>query len=92
VAYTPSVAKAWVDAGFKDDVAIHCALHGIDVEQIKRSDTSAGVSCRSPSGWPVEQVNGTPMLQRRLIREYEIRLASSESRPWWEATANLSAG
>jgi hypothetical protein len=40
----------------------------------------------------VEQVNGTLMLQRRLVREYETRLASSESRTWWEATANLPAG
>lgn len=41
-AHTPSVTKAWVDAGFKDDVAIHGAVHGIDVEQVKRGDTTAG--------------------------------------------------
>jgi transposase len=42
VAHTPSVSKAWVDSGFKDDVAIHGAVHGIDVEQVKRSDTTPG--------------------------------------------------
>ena len=42
VAHTPTVTKAWVDSGFKDDVAIHGALHGIDVEQVKRSDTAIG--------------------------------------------------
>jgi hypothetical protein len=36
VAHTPTVSKAWVDAGFKDDVAIHGALLGVDVEQVKR--------------------------------------------------------
>src|SRR3954466_4903694 len=30
VAHTPTVTKAWVDAGFKDDVAIHGAVRGID--------------------------------------------------------------
>lgn len=42
VAYTPTVTKAWVDFDFMDDVAIHGALLGIDVEVVKRSDTTAG--------------------------------------------------
>jgi hypothetical protein len=88
VAYTPSVAKAWVDAGFKDDVAIHGAVHGIDVEQVLRSDSRPGF-VPIAKRWIVEQVNGTLMLHRRLVREYEIRLTSSESRTWWAATANL---
>lgn len=49
VAHTPTVSKAWVDAGFKDEVAIHGAVHGIDVEQVLRSERRGG-SCRSPSG------------------------------------------
>ncbi len=32
VAHTPTVTKAWVDAGFKDEVQIHGAVNGIDVE------------------------------------------------------------
>ena len=43
LAHTPTVTKAWADSGFKDDVAIHGALHGIDVEVVKRSDTSGFV-------------------------------------------------
>jgi hypothetical protein len=88
VAHTPTVTKAWVDAGFKDHVAIHGALLGIDVEQVKRSDTKPGF-VPAAKRWLVEQVNGTLMLHRRLVREYEIRPASSESRTWWAATANL---
>ena len=88
VAHTPTVTKAWVDAGFKDDVAIHGAVHGIDVEQVLRSDSRAGF-VPIAKRWIVEQVNGTLMLHRRLTREYETREASSESRTWWASTANL---
>ena len=72
VAHTPTVTKAWVDAGFKDDVAIHGAVHGIDVEQVKRSDTRPGF-VPVAKRWIVEQTNGTLMLHRRLVREYETR-------------------
>ena len=88
VEHTPTVSKAWVDAGFKDDVAIHGAVLGIDVEQVKRSDASAGF-VPIARRWVVEQTHGTLMLHRRLAREYESRPASSVSRTWWASTANL---
>lgn len=88
VEHTPTVTKAWVDAGFKDDVAIHGAVLGIDVEQVKRSDTAAGF-VPVPRRWVVEQTHGTLMLHRRLVREYESRPESSASRTWWASTANL---
>ncbi|MFD0525541.1 IS5 family transposase [Paractinoplanes durhamensis] len=88
VAHAPTVTKAWVDAGFKDDVAIHGAVHGIDVEQVLRSDSRAGF-VPIAKRWIVEQINGTLMLHRRLVREYEIREASSESHTWWASTANM---
>jgi transposase len=75
VAHTPDVTKAWVDSGFKDDVAIHGAVLGIDVEQVKHSDTTAGF-VPVKRRWVVEQTNGTLMLYRRLVREYETRPAS----------------
>jgi hypothetical protein len=34
-------------------------------------------------------VCGDRFSHRRLVREYEPREASSESRTWWAATANL---
>ncbi|WP_030434906.1 IS5 family transposase [Actinoplanes subtropicus] len=88
LAHTPTVTKAWVDAGFKDHVAIHGAINGIDVEQVLRSEGAAGF-VPVAKRWIVEQVNGTLMLHRRLVREYEIRETSSESRTWWAGTANL---
>jgi len=88
VAHTPTVTKAWVDAGFKDDVAIHGAVPGIDVEQVKRSDTAAGF-VPAKRRWVVEQTHGTLMPHRRLMREYESRPASSVSHTFWASTANL---
>ena len=88
VAHTPTVTKAWVDAGFKDDVAIHGAVLGIDVEQVKRSDTTSGF-IPVKRRWVVEQTHGTLMLHRRLTREYETRTASSVSRTLWASAANL---
>ena len=87
VAHTPTVTRAWVDAGLKDDVAIHGAVNGIDVEQVNAVKPSRVRADRQR--WIVEQVHGTLMLHRRLVREYETRPASSESRTWWAATANL---
>lgn len=88
VAHTPTVSRAWVDAGFKQDLALHGAVLGVDVEVVKRSDTRPGfVPIRKR--WIVEQVNGTLMLHRRLVREYESRPESSVSRTLWASTANI---
>ncbi|WP_431911842.1 IS5 family transposase [Micromonospora carbonacea] len=72
VAHTPTVTRAWVDAGFKQDLALHGAVLGVDVEVVKRSDTRPGfVPVRKR--WIVEQTYGTLMRHRRLVREYESR-------------------
>ncbi|MCI0689891.1 MAG: transposase [Sporichthyaceae bacterium] len=88
IAHTPTVTKVWVDTGFKDDVAIHGAVHGIDVQQVKRSDAASGFVPQKRR-WVVEQANGTLMLHCRLVREYESKPASSVSRTFWASTANL---
>ncbi|MEV0610946.1 IS5 family transposase [Polymorphospora rubra] len=88
VAHTPTVTRAWVDAGFKQDMAVHGAVLGIDVEIVKRSDTTPGfVPVRKR--WIAEQVNGTLMLHRRLVREYESRPESSVSRTLWASMATM---
>jgi transposase len=90
VAHTPTVTKAWVDAGFKDDVAIHGAVRGIDVEVVKRSDITPGSGfVPQKRRWVVEQTHGTLMLHRRLVGEYESKPASSVSHTLWASTANL---
>jgi transposase len=85
----PTVTKAWVDAGFKDDVAIHGALLGVDVEVVSRADGEKGFR-PLPCRWVVEQVNGTLILHRRLVRDYEIKTESAESMVYW-ASSDLMA-
>ncbi|GAA4975239.1 IS5-like element ISSco3 family transposase [Actinoplanes utahensis] len=86
--HTPTVTVAWVDAGFKQDVGVYGAVTGIDVQVVKRSDTKPGF-VPVKKRWIVEQVYGTLMLHRRLVREYESKPASSVSRTLWASMANM---
>jgi len=88
-AHMPSVTHAWVDAGFKQDLAVHGAVLGIDVEVVKRSDRKPGF-VPVKKRWIVEQVYGALMLHRRLVREYESRPESSVSRTLWASMANMT--
>lgn len=85
----PSVSKAFVDAGFKDQVAIHGAMLGIDVETVSRLDGESGFR-PLPKRWVVEQTQGTLILHRRLARDYEHDPGTTASRVYWAATANLT--
>ena len=40
--------------------------------------------------WIVEQTNGISMLHRRLVRDYEHRPASAESRVYWAINDRMS--
>jgi transposase len=88
-AHNPSVVKAWVDAGFKDDVAIHGALLGIDVEVVRRNPADSGFVPQAKR-WVVEQTWGTLILHRRLARDYEANPASAETMIHWSAIDNMS--
>jgi len=86
--HTPTVTHAWVDAGFKQDLGVHGAVLGIDIEVVKRSDTLPGfVPVRKR--WIVEQAFGTLMLHRRLVREYETLCESSVSRTLWASMTTM---
>ena len=79
---TDTVEKALVDQGFKTAVVDHGKKVGIDVEVVERNPTTSGF-VPQPKRWAVEQVNGIIMLHRRLVRDYEHRPASAESRVYW---------
>ncbi|MCG5215522.1 IS5 family transposase [Streptosporangium sp. KLBMP 9127] len=85
----PSVSKAWVDAGFKNAVAARGAALGIQVETVHRDPQLKGFT-PLPKRWVVEQVYGTLMLHRRLVRDYETRPASAESMVYWSMTDNMA--
>ncbi|MFJ8097510.1 IS5 family transposase [Streptomyces griseofuscus] len=79
---TDTVKKALVDQGFKNTVVEHGADLGIAVEIVERNPAVRGF-IPQPIRWRVEQTNGILILHRRLVRDYEHRPASSESRVYW---------
>lgn len=84
-----TVKKALVDQGFKNTVADHGAKLGIEVEVVKRNPDDTGF-VPQPKRWVVEQANGISMLHRRLVRDYEHRPASAESRVYWAVSDRMS--
>jgi len=81
-AETDTVQKALVDQGFKNTVVAHGEQVGIAVEVVERNPAGTGFTPQ-PKRWVVEQTNGILMLHRRLVRDYEHRPASAESRVYW---------
>ncbi|GAA3477723.1 hypothetical protein GCM10018966_022530 [Streptomyces yanii] len=86
---TDTVQKALVDQGFKTAVVEHGQKVGIDVEVVERNPATSGFVPQSKR-WVVEQVNGIIMLHRRLVRDYEHRPASAESRVYWAISDRMS--
>jgi transposase len=80
-----TVSTALVDQGFKNSVAAHGATVGIDVQVVERNPADKGF-VPQPKRWVVEQTYGILSFHRRLVRDYEHRLASSESRVYWAMT------
>ncbi|WP_326793273.1 IS5 family transposase [Streptomyces sp. NBC_00841] len=84
-----AVKKALADQGFKNTVQDHGAKAGIEVEVVKRNPGDTGF-VPQPRRWVVEQTNGVLMLHRRLVRDYEHRPASAESRVYWAISDRMS--
>jgi transposase len=80
-----TVRKALVDQGFKNQVVMHGASLGIDVEIVERNPQVKGF-VPQPKRWRVEQTYGILILHRRLVRDYEHRPSSSASRVYWAMT------
>ncbi|MEV4453444.1 MULTISPECIES: IS5 family transposase [Streptomyces] len=80
-----TVRKALVDQGFKNQVAAHGTLLGIDVETVERNPLDKQF-VPQPKRWRVEQTYGILILHRRLVRDYEHRPASSAARVLWAMT------
>ncbi|MFF3138740.1 IS5 family transposase [Streptomyces mirabilis] len=84
-----TVKKALVDQGFKKTVVDHGQQVGIDVEVVERNPADTGF-VPQVKRWIVEQTNGILMLHRRLVRDYEHRTASAESRVYWAISDRMS--
>nr|WSW48779.1 IS5 family transposase [Streptomyces sp. NBC_01001] len=74
----PTIAKSWVDTGFKNAVVEHGARLGIDVEVVHRNPGVRGFHVVKRR-WVVERSIGWIMMHRRLARDYETLTTSSES-------------
>jgi transposase len=74
----PTLAKTWVDAGFKTTVVEHGASLGIDVEVVAKDPAIKGFSVVKRR-WVVERTIGWLMHHRRLVRDYEARPGHSAS-------------
>nr|WP_236054424.1 leucine zipper domain-containing protein [Streptomyces musisoli] len=84
VAPIDTIKKALVDQGFKKTVVEHGTTVGIDVEIVERNPTDKDVGfVPQAKRWIVEQTLGILMLFRLLVRDYESRPKSSESRVRW---------
>ena len=72
----PTLAKVWVDAGFKTTVIEHGAALGVDVETVTKDPQVKGFSV-TKRRWVVERTIGWLMHHRRLARDYEALPATS---------------
>ena len=74
----PTLAKTWVDAGFKNTLIEYAATLGVDVEVVTKDPTIKGFSVVKRR-WVVERTIGWLMHHRRLVRDYETRPHNSAS-------------
>ena len=74
----PTLAKTWVDAGFKNKLIEHGAALGVDVEGVTKDPQVRGFSVVKRR-WIVERTLGWLMQHRRLVRDHEARPDNSAS-------------
>jgi transposase len=74
----PTLAKTWVDAGFKTKLVEHGATLGVDVEVVTKDPQLKGFNVVKRR-WVVERTLGWAMQHRRLVRDYEARPDNSAS-------------
>ena len=86
-AHYPSVARAWVDQGYKKTVAEDAAGHGIDVRVYVKDPAVKGFA--ATPRWPVERTYGWLMLHRRLDRDFETLPQRSIAQIHWAMIDNM---
>ena len=74
----PTITKAWVGAGFKNQFVEHAATIGISTEVVHRNPEARGFHVLKRR-WVVERTFGWLMFHRTLARDCETLPASSEA-------------
>jgi transposase len=85
----PSVAKVWVDSGYKRSVIERGAAYDIDVEVVSKLEGQKGFQ-PLPKRWAVERTFGWLALHRRLVRDYETLPNRSRTMIHWAMIDNMS--
>jgi transposase len=85
----PSVAKVWVDSGYKQSVIERGAVHDIEVQVVVKDPDQRGFKPQ-PKRWAIERTLGWLMLHRRLARDYETLPERSETMIYWAMIDNMS--
>lgn len=88
-AQAATVKKALVDQGFKNTVVEHGASLGIDVEIVQRNPDQRGFVPQARR-WVAERAYGILMMFRRLVREYDHRTETAQSRVYWAMTDTMA--
>jgi putative transposase len=74
----PRLRKIWADAAYRGCFVTRAARLGIDVEIILRSDAQQGFEVQ-PRRWVVERTFGWLNHYRRLSKDYEYWLQTSDA-------------
>lgn len=74
----PRLKKIWADAAYRGQFAERAAQLGIDVEIVLRSDDQQGFEVQ-PRRWVVERTFGWLNHYRRLSKDYEYWVQSSDA-------------
>nr|WP_246103375.1 transposase [Streptomyces piniterrae] len=75
---SPSVTKAWADAGYRTKAIDHGVHLGIDVEVVRKDPGIKGFEV-IPRRWVVERTFGWLAHHRRLARDYATHPRRSEA-------------
>ena len=85
----PRLTKIWADNGYRGESSRdYCRDYGIDLEIVKRSDQQAGFKV-VPRRWVVERTFAWIGRQRRMSKDYEYRLTTSETMIYLSMTRTM---
>jgi transposase len=86
----PRLSRIWADGGYRGHLQDWAAQHlGLVLDVVRRSDHISGFEVL-PHRWVVERSFAWCLRSRRLVRDYERRMATSEAVIRWSMTMLMS--
>ena len=85
----PRLSKIWADGGYQgEEPKSYCRDYEIDLEVVKRSDKASGFKV-IPRRWVVERTFAWVGRQRRMSKDYEYCLTTSETMIYLSMTRTM---